>query len=63
MNILKRYDNFFMREFMRVKFKFYIRENAIVENFISFSNDDNDYLFYNTFSLSFISRNKKCVIE
>ena len=53
MNIFKRYDNLFMREFIRIKFKIHSREND-VEDFISFSNDDDDYLFYNTFSSLFI---------
>ena len=51
-----------MREFVRIEFKIYMREN-VIENLISFSNDNNDYLFYNIFSLSFITRNKKRVIE
>ena len=54
MSTLKRYDNLFMRELVRVEFKIRLREND-VKDLISLSNDDNDYLFYNTFSLSFIA--------
>ena len=45
-----------------MKFKIYTREN-VVENLISFSNDDDDYLFYNTFSLLSAARNRKRVIK
>ena len=38
---------------MRVEFKIRSRENN-VENLISFSNNDDDYLFCNTFSLLFV---------
>ena len=62
MKILKRYNNLFMRELVRVEFKIYMREN-VIEDLISFSNNNDDYLFYNTFSLSFITRNKRRVIE
>ena len=63
MNILKRYDNLFVRELVRVKFKSYTRENVITKNLISLLNNNNDYLFYNTSSLLSISRNKKRVIK
>ena len=63
MNILKRYNNFFTRELVRVEFKFYMRKNAIIENLIFLSNNDNNYLFYNISSLLLISRNKKRVIK
>ena len=62
MNSFKRYDNFFIRELMRVEFKIHLRENNI-KNLISFSNNNDDYLFYNTFSLSFIARDRKRVIN
>ena len=52
-----------MRELVRIKSKFHIRENVIIKNLIPFSNNDNNYLFYNTPPLSFISRNKKRVIK
>ena len=63
MSILKRYNNLFMRELMRVEFKFYTRKNVVTKNLISFLNDDNDCLFCDIFSLLFISRNKRRVIE
>ena len=63
MNILKRYNNFFMRELVRVEFKFYMRKNAIIKNLIFLSNNNNNYLFYNISSLLLISRNKKRVIK
>ena len=52
-----------MRELVRIEFKSYMRENVIIENLIFFSNNNNDYLFYNISSLSFVSRNQKRVIE
>ena len=55
---LKRYNNFFMR----VEFKIQSHKNN-TENLIPFSNNDNDYLFYNTFSLSFITRDQRRAIE
>ena len=62
MNIFERYDNLFMRELVRIKFKIHSREND-VKNFISLSNDDNDYLFCDTFSLLFIIRNRRRIID
>ena len=51
-----------MRELMRVEFEIRSREN-IIKNLIFFSNNDDDYLFYNISSLSFIARNKRRVIK
>ena len=52
-----------MRELIRIKFKFYTRKNVVIEDLILFSNDNDDYLFYNTSSLLFVSRNKRRVIK
>ena len=48
MSTLKRYDNLFIRELVRFKFKIHSRENN-VKNLISFSNNDNDYFFMTRF--------------
>ena len=51
-----------MRELVRVEFKIQSREND-VENLISLSNNDNDYLFYDTPSSLPAARNRKRVIK
>ena len=62
MNILKRYDNFFVRKLVRIEFKTHMREN-VIKNLIPLLNDDDDYLFYNTFLSLFVARNKRRVIK
>ena len=51
-----------MRELVRIEFKSYMRKN-VIEDLIPLSNDNDDYLFYDTSSLSFIARNKRRVIK
>ena len=62
MNTLKRYNNLFVRELVHIEFKIQSRENN-VENLIPLSNNNNDYLFYNTSLSSSVARDRKRVIK